>query len=155
MNRASGCASRKVSLRVAATSRLFLFASFLFRPLIFFVVPGLLLLLVAGWTLGVGRRDRRPAVRRRQRRRRPPAVRRLRRGLANRPQSFVVGGVAFVVAVQLISLGVLATQAKRYFEELFHLQTGLLRRVDRLSAATTRVPLAAERSAGQPEAIGR
>ena len=40
-----------------------------------------------------------------------------------RPQSFIIGGFSFVVAVQLISLGLIATQTKRYFEELFHLGT--------------------------------
>jgi hypothetical protein len=38
----------------------------------------------------------------------------------NRPHSFIVGGVLLMVAVQLIGLGILAAQAKRYFEELFH-----------------------------------
>ena len=41
-----------------------------------------------------------------------------------RPHSFVVGGFALVIGVQLISLGLLATQTKRYFEEMFHLGTG-------------------------------
>ena len=43
---------RKVSLRVSNTSKLLVFASFLFRPLVFFVFPGLVLLLVSAWTLG-------------------------------------------------------------------------------------------------------
>jgi len=37
------------------------------------------------------------------------------------PHSFIVGGVALLVAIQLISLGFLAFQQKRYFEELFYL----------------------------------
>ena len=36
-----------------------------------------------------------------------------------RPQTFIIAGFSFVIAVQLITLGVLAAQAKRYFEELF------------------------------------
>ncbi len=54
-----------------------------------------------------------------------------------RPQSFIIGGFSFVVAVQLISLGLLATQTKRYFEELFHLGTSVRRRVDRIETSLT------------------
>lgn len=129
-------ATRKVSLKVSTTSRLFLFASFLFRPLIFFVIPGLVLLAVALWTLSsvfitvverfadaTGGFDHRMTIA-------------FAEAWNQRPQSFVIGGIAFMVAVQLISLGVLATQAKRYFEELFHLQTALLRKVNRLVPGT-------------------
>jgi hypothetical protein len=45
-----------------------------------------------------------------------------------RPQTFIIAGFTFVVAVQLISLGLLATQAKRYFEELFYAITRDARR---------------------------
>jgi glycosyltransferase involved in cell wall biosynthesis len=37
------------------------------------------------------------------------------------PQSFLVGGITFVIAIQFLSLGFLSLQSKRYFEELFHL----------------------------------
>lgn len=39
------------------------------------------------------------------------------------PQSFLVGGVTFIIAIQFLSLGFLSLQNKRYFEELFHLGT--------------------------------
>ncbi len=39
------------------------------------------------------------------------------------PQSFVVGGITFIAAIQILSLGFLSLQSKRYFEELFHLGT--------------------------------
>lgn len=126
--------SRRVSLRVSTTSKLLMFASFLFRPLMFFFVPGLLLLVLAAWTLGsvgIG------------------VARHFSEGTGSfdshltfafsetyreRPQSFIIGGISFVVAVQLITLGLLATQSKRYFEELFHLGTNSRRQVDELRA---------------------
>jgi glycosyltransferase involved in cell wall biosynthesis len=37
------------------------------------------------------------------------------------PHAFIVGGIALMVAIQLISLGLLALQKKRYFAELFYL----------------------------------
>lgn len=41
------------------------------------------------------------------------------------PQSFIVGGMTFVASIQFLSLGFLSLQSKRYFEELFHLGTFL------------------------------
>lgn len=41
------------------------------------------------------------------------------------PQSFIVGGITFVASIQFLSLGFLSLQNKRYFEELFHLGTSL------------------------------
>jgi glycosyltransferase involved in cell wall biosynthesis len=41
------------------------------------------------------------------------------------PQSFLVGGITFVIAIQFLSLGFLSLQSKRYFEELFHLGSSL------------------------------
>lgn len=37
------------------------------------------------------------------------------------PQTFMVGGVTFLAAIQFLSLGFMSLQSKRYFEELFHL----------------------------------
>jgi dolichol-phosphate mannosyltransferase len=41
------------------------------------------------------------------------------------PQSFLVGGITLLAAIQFLSLGFLSLQSKRYFEELFHLGTSL------------------------------
>ena len=41
------------------------------------------------------------------------------------PQSFLVGGLTFIIAIQFLSVGFLSLQSKRYFEELFHLGTSL------------------------------
>jgi len=41
------------------------------------------------------------------------------------PQSFLVGGITFLAAIQFLSIGFLSLQNKRYFEELFHLGTSL------------------------------
>ena len=41
------------------------------------------------------------------------------------PQTFIVGGITFIAAIQFLSLGFLSLQSKRYFEELFHLGTAL------------------------------
>jgi hypothetical protein len=41
------------------------------------------------------------------------------------PHSFLVGGILLLIAIQFISLGLLALQKKRYFVELFYI-TSLL-----------------------------
>jgi glycosyltransferase involved in cell wall biosynthesis len=41
------------------------------------------------------------------------------------PQSFLVGGITFLAAMQFLSLGFLSLQSKRYFEEIFHLGTSI------------------------------
>jgi hypothetical protein len=49
-----------------------------------------------------------------------------------RPHSFFVGGFCLLVALQILSLGFLALQSKRYFEELFHISTNNLKRVEKI-----------------------
>ncbi|MEQ1873204.1 MAG: glycosyltransferase family 2 protein [Ilumatobacteraceae bacterium] len=122
-DQAERIATRRVSLKFTTTSKLLVFASFLYRPIFFFMIPGLLLLLVSFWSGGSlawtvwheyndqgGGWDAR-----------------ITNGFAEawklRPQTFIIAGFTFVVAVQLISLGLLAAQAKRYFEELFYAAT--------------------------------
>jgi len=45
------------------------------------------------------------------------------------PQSFLVGGITFLAAIQFLSLGFLSLQSKRYFEELFHIGTSLKKQI--------------------------
>jgi dolichol-phosphate mannosyltransferase len=46
------------------------------------------------------------------------------------PQSFLVGGITFLAAIQFLSLGFISLQSKRYFDELFHLGTSLKKSSD-------------------------
>ena len=45
----------------------------------------------------------------------------------NRPYSFLIGGVSLIVSLQFLSIGFLSLQSKRYFEELFHINTNILK----------------------------
>jgi hypothetical protein len=45
------------------------------------------------------------------------------------PHAFIVGGVALMIAIQLLSLGFMALQNKRYFEEIFHLGSTIYRTI--------------------------
>jgi glycosyltransferase involved in cell wall biosynthesis len=42
-----------------------------------------------------------------------------------KPHAFLIGGFVFIIAVQFLSLGFLSLQSKRYFEELFNLNTNM------------------------------
>ena len=45
------------------------------------------------------------------------------------PQTFLVVGITFLAAIQFLSLGFMSLQSKRYFEELFHLGTAIVKRI--------------------------
>lgn len=47
-----------------------------------------------------------------------------------RPHAFIVGGITLLLSIQILSLGFLSLQSKRYFEELFHLSSSVFRRVN-------------------------
>ena len=44
---------------------------------------------------------------------------------AQSPHTFLIGILALMLAIQLISLGILSLQSKSYFEEIFHLASGI------------------------------
>ena len=70
-DQAERMAKRKVSLSVSLTSKLLVFASFLFRPIWFFLVPGLLLLAISLWSAWLAVRDGAERGEQPSRRRRP------------------------------------------------------------------------------------
>jgi glycosyltransferase involved in cell wall biosynthesis len=117
------------NFRVSRATLSSLFSSFLFRPFLFFMLPGLILLAVAAYSFGwctwhvfqvwgqpseFGNSGLTGAI---------------QNAYARAPHAFLFTGITLVLAIQLISLGVIAAQGKRYFEELFHLGTSIYRRV--------------------------
>jgi len=126
--------SRFSSMRIIRHVFATIFAGFVFRPFLFFVIPGILLLAFAAYVnfwMFIHYFD---------------AVRELRMagelasfsdGLAlaysQNPHTFIFGLLTMMLAIQLIGLGVLALQSKQNFEELFHLGSQTVRREDRES----------------------
>jgi glycosyltransferase involved in cell wall biosynthesis len=47
------------------------------------------------------------------------------------PQTFMVGGISLLVALQFLGLGFISLQNKRYFEETFHLGTSLKKQLSK------------------------
>lgn len=126
---------RKSSIRINRAVVSQAFSSFLFRPFMYFVVPGLVVMLLAlyslGWavwhTLQFYFNDI------------PHFSDAVLAAFELSPHSFIVGGIALIVAFQLISLGFLSAQNKRYFDELFHLGTTVLR--EELGLGPQRAPV--------------
>ncbi len=104
-------------------------SGFIFRPFMFFVLPGLFLLgaslYVNIWMI-VHIADAYSMVEADL-----GSIGRLSVAVAHAydsyPHTFIVGLLSLMVAIQLISLGVISLQSKTYFEEIFHLGSSLKR----------------------------
>lgn len=130
---------RSSKFRVVKGILTYVISGFLFRPFMFFIVPGLILgaaaTYIIGWIL-VNVYSVYGAV--------PPgsffddqfsaAVAHV---FQDRPHAFFVGGTTALIALQLITLGVLSFQQKRYFEELFHVVSNVRRRIMRVEKHDT------------------
>lgn len=101
-------------------------SSFIFRPYIFFLAIGSILMLLSLYELVWLLYDTLAHLSSIQ----PQGTEKsfslsLALQFRKNPQTFMVGGVTFLAAIQFLSLGFLSLQSKRYFEELFHLGTSL------------------------------
>jgi glycosyltransferase involved in cell wall biosynthesis len=121
--------ARKSSLRILRSIIQSLISGFIFRPFIFFLVPGTICILLAFYPLiwaaihtyhfydhfaitGIAFGSRLSEA--------------ISMSFKQSPHSFVVGGFALIVGIQLVNLGFMALQNKRYFEELFHISSNIL-----------------------------
>jgi glycosyltransferase involved in cell wall biosynthesis len=116
---------RRSSIRVRRQTLQVLLAGFLFRPVFFFIFPGTVILIFALYTnswMVIHFFERFRAMAHVQ-------------GLENRvtwavgaafreyPYTFVIGLISTVLAIQLLSLGIVVLQSREYFREIFHLGT--------------------------------
>jgi glycosyltransferase involved in cell wall biosynthesis len=105
-------------------------SGYMFRPFMFFIMPGLLLFFLSLypliWTVihTVDQYRKLAGLGLTLDYRLSEAI-----GAAFKisPHAFIVGGIALMVSIQLISLGLLALQKKRYFAELFFLNSTMYR----------------------------
>ncbi len=108
----------------------YLISGFMFRPVLFFIGPGLVVLAAALYTLGwVSYRVLTYYLQQTSGGLDAKITNAINLAYAAAPYGFVVGGVALMIAFQLISLGTLAMQSERYFKELFHFDTTLYRQL--------------------------
>ncbi len=128
MQRAAGSvrlSSMKMLPHVLST----IFSGFIFRPFMFFLLPGVLLLSLAlytdAWMLVHFYEAYQTFVQH------DWILTRASYAVAHAyqayPHTFIIGGLSSMLSVQLISLGLLSMQSKRYFEEIFHLASSVYR----------------------------
>jgi glycosyltransferase involved in cell wall biosynthesis len=120
---------RRSSMRLLRHTMSTVLSGFLFKPFMFFIIPGLVLLAfsvyVNTWMV-VHVFE--------QYQKFPQLTWFFSRASAavatayhQAPHTFFVGLMCLTLAIQFISLGILALQSKRYFEEIFHLGTTIYR----------------------------
>jgi len=121
---------RRSSMRIVRHIFATILQGFIFRPFMFFILPGLVLLAFSLWTnfwMLVHFADAYSSLG-------PIAGDRISAAVAlayqGSPHTFIVGLLSLMLAIQLISLGVLAMQSKSYYEEVFYLGTSLKRSID-------------------------
>ncbi len=124
---------RTSSIRVLRGFFSGIMSGFIFRPYIFFVVIGALLMCLSLYQLvwllvdtisGMSGIDMQNSLSEN------PFSASLALQFQKNPQSFIVGGITFLIAIQFLSLGFMSLQSKRYFEELFHLGTALKKHIE-------------------------
>jgi hypothetical protein len=121
---------RRSSMRILRQVLATLLSGFLFRPFMFFVLPGLVLLVFSLYTNGwmvAHVLDAYEALAGQVDQGRFSAA--VAQAYAEFPHTFIVGFLSLMLAVQLISLGILALQSKSYFEEVFHLGSSVKRAI--------------------------
>lgn len=120
---------RKSSLRVLRSFFSGLMSGFIFRPYIFFMGIGIFLMLLSLYELVWLLYDTLSYI--------ATSIPKssfsesLALQFKKNPQSFLVGGITFVIAIQFLSVGFLSLQSKRYFEELFHFSTTLSKKLQK------------------------
>jgi glycosyltransferase involved in cell wall biosynthesis len=124
---------RRSSMRILTAILQDFLSAFMFKPFMFFILPGLFLLLPTFYTLFVILKYTYANFRSSE----LSSIQFINRfGFAigeafeASPHSFIVGGVSLIVAIQMISLGFLALQKKRYFEELFFLGSNIIKKIE-------------------------
>lgn len=114
---------RSSKMQLGKSTMSYAFSGFMFRPVAFFIVPGLLVLAFALYNLGWLSYNILVEYSHMDGAFEPRMSEAFAHTFDVRPHAYFVSGFALMIAVQLLSLGIIASQAKRYFEELFHVAT--------------------------------
>jgi glycosyltransferase involved in cell wall biosynthesis len=121
----------RLNMRLVRHVMAVLLSGFLFRPVIFFIVPGLALLgfslFANAWAFIHFLEHYAALTQYATFGKRASAA--TAAAFQQAPHTFVVGGIAGMLGIQLVSLGILALQSKSYFEEIFHLGTAVYRQL--------------------------
>ncbi|MBE9031943.1 glycosyltransferase family 2 protein [filamentous cyanobacterium LEGE 11480] len=117
---------RSSSMKILHHTYDVLFSGFLFRPVVFFLIPSLFMFALSAysnfWVLWhcVTQYQALPDAS-------DPTIA-VANAFAAAPHTFFIGGMTLMLGIQLFSLGILSAQNKSYFEELFYLGSANSRR---------------------------
>ncbi|HAX77331.1 MAG TPA: glycosyl transferase family 2 [Cyanobacteria bacterium UBA11372] len=121
-------AQRRSSMRILRQIWAVGFIGFIFRPVMFFFIPGLLLFLLSMYAnIWVLIHCFSQYERLAQYTKFPDLTDAVAAAFYQAPHTFVIGGITLILAIQLMSLGILAMQSKSYFEEIFYLGSSIYR----------------------------
>lgn len=122
---------RRSSMKILRHTVSTLFSGFLFRPFIFFIIPGFLLFLfsiyVNSWMVIHFLEQYQEITQYTSFFNH--ATEAVAAAYKDVPHTFVIGLLSLMLSIQLIGLGILSLQSKRYFEELFHLGSTIYRHI--------------------------
>ncbi len=121
--------TRTSSIRIFRGIFAGLMSGFIFRPYAVFMTIGFTLLLLSLYVIGwifINTFNAIPTISPEEFEFRGPFGAAIAKVFAERPYSFFVGGISLIVAFQFLSIGFLSLQNKRYFDELFHINSNLL-----------------------------
>ena len=115
---------RKSSMKILRHTWSTFYFGFVFRPVMFFIIPSFFFFLLAiysggwaaihSWSNYVALSKISPVI--------DPTVA-VAAAFQQAPHTFVLGGIFLMLSIQLFSLGILSMQSKRYFGEIFQLGT--------------------------------
>jgi glycosyltransferase involved in cell wall biosynthesis len=117
-------AKRKSSMKIVRHIWDTLFSGFLFRPVMFFVLPSLIFFGISvyanTWALIHTFNNYQQLA---QTQVNPDVTVAVAQAFKQAPHTFFIGGMMLMLAIQLFSLGVVSVQSKNYFEEMFYLNS--------------------------------
>ena len=119
---------RTSSMRIISTFYSGLMAGFIFRPYIFFLSVGFILLLISLYVIGwifFNTFQIMPTIHMEQVYFDDRFSKAIGLVFQQRPHAFFIGGITLLAAIQILSLGFISLQQKRYFEESFHISASI------------------------------
>lgn len=120
---------RSSSMKILRHTYDVVFSGFLFRPVVFFLIPSLLMFVLSAysnfWVIFRCIEEYQALA---ASTRFPDPTAAVANAFEAAPHTFFIGGMTLMLGIQLFSLAILSAQSKSYFEELFYLGSANYRR---------------------------
>ena len=117
---------RQSSMKILRHTMAIILSGFIFRPVMFFLLPGLILLLCSLyaniWVLIHCWGQYQILA---QETFFPDLTEVVAAAFYQAPHAFIIGGMSLIIAIQFLSVGILSLQTKNYFEEIFYLASAI------------------------------